>query len=115
MPMHFFTPNPTSGQPPPSAGKVETERFSLEATQMAQRSPPVLTLSGAQELVTFPIQIAGYVPEGYELDLWVMMLKGPMPGDAPRGVTVRYIPECGEPFPFPQELIVEQFLADERT
>ena len=38
-----------------------------------------------------------------------------MPGDAPRGVSVRYIPEGGEPFPFPHELTLEQFLADERT
>ncbi|MDE2938267.1 MAG: hypothetical protein OXR67_05030 [Chloroflexota bacterium] len=115
VPMHLFTPDPTAGREPPPAGEMETEGFSPEATQMAQRDPPVLTVSGAQELLTFPIRTAEYVPEGYELDTWVTMLEGPMPGDAPRGVTVRYIPEGGEPFPFPHELTIEQFLGGERT
>ena len=115
MPVHLFTPGPTAGQESPPAGKPETAGFSPDATQMAQRDPPVLTVRGAQELVTFPIQVAEYLPEGYELDPWVTMLKGPRPGDAPRGVSVRYIPEGGEPFPFAHELTVEQFLADERT
>ena len=115
VPMHLFTPDPTVGQESRPTRGVETEAPAPQATELAQRDPPVLTVSGAQELLTFPIRIAGYVPEGYELDPWVTMLEGPMPGDPPRGVSVSYIPEGGEPFPFPHELTVEQFLADERT
>lgn len=111
VPMHLFTPEPATGQAKPVASEVDTGERATEATAMAQRDPPILTVSGAQELVAFPIRLAEKVPEGYELDPWVTMRKGPMPGDAPRGVSVRYIPKVGEPFQ--RELIVEQFLGSE--
>lgn len=111
VPVHLFTPGPATGQAKPAASEAGTGDRVPEATEMAQRDPPVLTVGGAQELLTFPLRFAENVPEGYELDPWVTMRKGPMPGDAPRGASVRYIPEGGEPFQL--ELIVEQFLGSE--
>ncbi len=87
VPMNLFTPGPASGQANPAASEVVAGDRAPEATEMAQRDPPVLTVSGAQELLTFPIRFAEDVPEGYELDPWVTMRKGPMPGDAPRGAS----------------------------
>ena len=111
VPMHLFTPDPAIGQATPAASEAVTGDRAPEATEMAQRDPPVLTVGGAQALLSFPIRFAEDVPEGYELDPWVTMRKGPMPGDAPRGASVRYIPEVGEPFR--RELIIEQFLGSE--
>ena len=111
VPIHLFTPEPATGQAKPSASEAVTGDQVPEATEMARRDPPILTVSGAQELLSFPIRFAEDVPEGYELDPWVTMRKGPMPGDAPRGASVRYILEVGEPFQ--RELIIEQFLGSE--
>lgn len=111
VPLHLYTPEPATGQPKPAVSKVETREREPVATEMAQRDPPFLTVSGAQELLTFPIRIAEHVPEGYELVPYVNLRSGPMPGDAPTGVIVRYIPKDREQFP--RELIVEQFLGSE--
>lgn len=109
VPVHLITPDPTYVQAKPPASEAEP-RPTPNATEMAQKEPPVLTLEAAQQLVTFPIRIAEYVPEGYKLEPWAIMLPGPMPGDAPRGVLVRYSPEGQEWVPF---LEVEQFLGGE--
>ena len=114
VPMYAFTPDPPATTPK-LPGEAETEDFAPRATSLAQRDPPILTLEGAQENVTFPIRIAEYVPAGYELEPWVMMLEGLPHESKARGVIVRYVPEGREPFPFPHELEVEQLLGGERT
>ena len=62
VPLHLYTPEPATGQPKPAASKAETRDREPDATEMAQRDPPFLTVSGAQELLTFPIRIAETVP-----------------------------------------------------
>lgn len=111
VPLHLYTPEPDAGRAKLAVSEAETVDRAPDATEMAQRDPPVLTVSGAQELVPFPIRIAENVPEGFESDPWVTMLEGPMPGDAPRGASVRYVPKGGESFP--RELTVDQFLGSE--
>lgn len=111
VPINLFTPDPNTGQTRPVARDVEAGERAPDATAMAQRDPPLLTVAVAQELVTFPIRIAEDLPGGYELDPWVTTRKGSMPGDAPKGVNVRYIRQSGEQFQ--RELIVEQFLGSE--
>ena len=92
--------------------KKETEDFVPDAPVLAEEVPPVLTFAGAQENATFPIQVAEYIPAGYKLDPWVLVVKGlPPESDKTKGVIVRYIREDGG-LP-PLELAVEQYLAEE--
>lgn len=112
MPVHLYTPQPTESQAPPPANNAGTKDFVPDATKLAQMEPPVLTLAGAQAVMPFPIRIAEYLPDGYVLDPWLMVLPGPLPGSDPRGVAVRYIREKDHPLSFPRELMVEQYLGE---
>ena len=113
IPVHLYTPEPIEEQADEPTKQVDAQAFAPEATKLAQRDPPVLTLEGSQLRVPFSIKIAEYLPEGYELDPWIMMLPGPMPGSNPRGVAVRYISVGKEPVLSSRELMVEQYLAEE--
>lgn len=112
VPVHLYTPPPKGGQAPPPASVTKTQDFVPDATKLAQRDPPVLTLAGAQDVVPFPVRVAQYLPEGHELDPWLMVLPGPLPGSDPRGVVVRYIGERDHSQSFPSELMVEQYLGE---
>ena len=111
VPVHLYAPEPTADSVAPTR-QTETEDFVPDATVLAEHVPPFLTFAGAQENTTFPIQVAEYIPAGYELDPWVVVVKGlPPQSDKTRGVIVRYIREDGG-LP-PLELLVEQYLAEE--
>ena len=114
VPMYAVTPAPVSSVTPRTE-ETEIVADPPMATRMAQQDPRILTLEGAQEVVPFHIQKAEYIPEGYERDQWVMMLEGFAYGNEVKGVMTRYVPIGLKPFPFPHEMMVEQYLGEETT
>ena len=118
VPMYTFTPapSPTPVTPVPTRPAATTVADeSALATTMAERDPRIMTQEGAQEGAPFHIQKAEYVAEGYELDQWVNPLEGLSYDNEVKGVYMRYVPIGLKPFPFPHEMMVNQYLAEDGT
>ena len=88
VPMYAITP--AASVPPRPAATAVADKAAL-ATEWAQQDPRILTLEGAQVIVPFQFKLAEYVPEGYELDQWAMILEGypPSYGNEVKGVPWR--------------------------
>ena len=69
-----------------------------------------MTLEQAREVIPFQIQVAEYVPQGYALEEYVLILEGPGYGNEVRGVYMSYSAIDPERQQVPKQIVVEQQL-----
>ena len=113
------TPSPlptrtATAAPIATVGPTPTiDRVAYEA-ELAKRFPRVMTLEKAREVVPFHIQVAEYVPEGYELGEHVRLMEGPDVGSEVKGVHIMYTPK-DRVLPYSNVVFVDQRLGKKGT
>ena len=113
------TPSPlptrtATAAPIATVGPTPTiDRVAYEA-ELAKRFPRVMTLEKAREVVPFHIQVAEYVPEGYELGEQVRLMEGPDVGSEVKGVHIMYTPK-DLVLPYSNVVFVDQRLGKKGT